>query len=195
MSASNGLYAKVEQFVVHSLIRAGRLEDIRHARRTVYWLENLAPSSDDLLRIAAVAHDIERAFREPHMEHIIGNSPEGFKDPSFLKAHSEKGARIVGDFLRTENASPEDIERVEQLVAGHEFEGTEAQNLLKDADSLSNFETIAHLFVEQRADTLGKEKVRAKFDWMYNRISSERAREIAYPMYREAIRALEDKFG
>lgn len=195
MVAASGLYERVEQFIIRSYTNAKRPRDILHAQRTVFWLKRLEPEADEILQIAAVAHDIERAFRDPHLEGIIADSAEGFKDPAFLRAHSEKGARIIGDFLAKQNASPEDINRVMQLVAGHEYEGSAEQNLIKDADSLSNFETIAELFIKYRADTFGKEKVREKFDWMFNRISSPKAREIALPMYRKAIQDLEKKFS
>jgi hypothetical protein len=188
------LYTRVEQFVIRSFSRTGETQNIRHARRTVFWLKKLAPDADETLRIAAVAHDIERAFRDPDIYRIIADSPEGFMDRRFLKIHSDKGAEIIGDFLTRENASAETVERVKMLVAGHEFEGSPDQNLIKDADSLSNLETVAQVFIEHRADTFGREKVQAKFDWMLNRISSPEAREMALPMYRDAVRALEDKF-
>lgn len=194
MKAKFSLYEKVEQFVIQAFTRAGNPKDIVHSQRTVSWLERLAPDADETLRIAAVAHDIERAFRDPGLYRIIENSPKGFRDPAFLKVHSEKGAEIIGDFLAEEKASPKTVECVKRLVAGHEFEGSNEQNLIKDADSLSNFETHARTFIDLRAETFGKEKVRAKFDWMFNRITSPEARKMALPMYREAIAALEDKF-
>jgi hypothetical protein len=194
MKAKPSLYEKVEQFVIQAFTRAGNPKDILHSQRTVFWLERLEPDADETLRIAAVAHDIERAFRDPDLYRIIGNSPKGFRDPAFLKAHSEKGAEIIVDFLVTEQAPPETVECVKMLVAGHEFEGSKEQNLIKDADSLSNFETHAQTFIELRAETFGKEKVRAKFDWMFDRISSPEARKIALPMYREATKALDNKF-
>jgi Domain of unknown function (DUF4202) len=194
MKAKSCLYEKVEQFVIQAFTGAGNPKDIQHAQRTVFWLERLAPDAGETLKIAALAHDLERAFRDPDLYRIIGNSPKGFRDPAFLKAHSEKGAQIIGDFLATEQAPSEIVEYVKLLVAGHEFEGSKEQNLIKDADSLSNFETHAQMFIELRAETFGKEKVRAKFDWMFNRISSPEARKIALPMYRAATAALEDKF-
>ena len=37
----------------------------------------------------------------------------------------------------------------------------------------------------------GKEKIQQKFDWMYTRISSEKAKQIVKPWYEKAIKELE----
>jgi len=37
---------------------------------------------------------------------------------------------------------------------------------------------------------MGAEKIKDKFDWMFNRITSEKAKEIACPWYEEGLRQL-----
>ena len=77
------------------------------------------------------------------------------------------------------------------LVSKHEEGGNDDQNLLKDADSVSFFETNISLFLTKHVQDVGKEKVREKFDWMYKRITSEKAKQIARPWYEEAIKNLD----
>ena len=61
---------------------------------------------------------------------------------------------------------------------------------MKDADSISYFENQIDHFITKQAKEIGFDKVKAKFDWMYERITSEKAREIARPMYEAAIKKL-----
>ncbi len=182
-------FDKARQFVVDSFKKSGSIQGLRHFDRTVYWIERLRPDADESLKIAAVAHDLERAFRDPSKE-PANESSAGFKDDFFLKYHPEKGAEIMGNFLEEERAPKEMIERVKMLISKHEVGGDEDQNLLKDADSISYFENQIDHFITKRAEATSPEKVKAKFDWMYDRITSEKAKEIARPMYEEAVKKL-----
>lgn len=76
------------------------------------------------------------------------------------------------------------------LVSKHEVGGNDDQNLLKDADSISFFENNVDHFVNKKVGETSKEKVKDKFEWMFNRISSEKAKQIARPWYEEAIKKL-----
>lgn len=183
------LYKKVEQFVIDSFNKAGKPSQIKHFIRTVHWVKVLKPDADDALLISAVAHDIERAFRKQDMEEK--KHSYSYSDPKFFRLHEERGAEIIGDFLKEQGATAEIVERVKMLVSRHEEGGNDDQNLLKDADSVSFFETNISLFLTKHVQDVGKEKVRGKFDWMFNRITSEKAKQIARPWYEEAIKKLD----
>ena len=58
------IYNAAEQFVVNSFNNAGKPTQIKHFVQTVHWLKVLTPESDEALLVAAIAHDIERAFRQ-----------------------------------------------------------------------------------------------------------------------------------
>jgi hypothetical protein len=167
-------------------MKSGGIGGLKHFDRTVYWVEQLRPDADEALRIAAIAHDIERAFRDTSKE-PASSSDAGFKSDFFLKYHPQKGAGIIDKFLKGEYAPQELIDRVKMLIAKHEVGGNEDQNLLKDADSISYFENQIDHFIAHRMPTTGADKVRAKFEWMYERITSEKARIIAKPMYEAAM--------
>ena len=178
-----GLYKKTEQFVIDSFTKANDSLGIKHSLRTVYWMKKLNPDAEEALLISAVAHDIERAFR---------SSGKGFSEGDHLKHHQEEGARIMGDFLEKNGSSKAFIDKVKSLITRHEAGGDSDQDMLKDADSLSFFENNAVAFVNEKAGKMGKEKVKEKFDWMFERMTSDRAKQIAKPLYEEAIRKLEN---
>jgi hypothetical protein len=182
-------FNKVRGFVIDSFTKTGGIRGLTHFDRTIYWIEQLKPSADEALKIAAIAHDIERAFRDPSKD-PANESDLGFKSNFFLKYHPKNGAEIIGEFLKKENAPPELIDRVTILIAKHEVGGDEDQNLLKDADSISYFENQADHFIAHQVPSMGAEKVRAKFEWMYERITSDKARKIAKPLHDVAMAKL-----
>lgn len=161
-----------------------------HLRRTLDWLLELEPEASKPLRIAALTHDVERMF------------PGGTDfDPATMRpgeeayrtAHSERSARIVADWL-DENGAPADVVAdVHELIVLHEIGGTEQADLLQAADSLSFLEVNAGLTVKWvengRCDA---ERARRQHDYMRDRISLERARELALPLHAAAVALLED---
>ncbi len=182
----NKLLDKVKQFVDESF----KYDEaqIRHFDRTVYWLQQLKPEADEALLIAAYAHDTERAFRLPEKSHEI--TGKSFLDPESLKQHQEKGAKIIGDFLEKNGAGRETIDKVKHLISAHEIGGGEDQNFLKDADSLSFLENNGSIFMS-RLEKLGYDRVKEKFDWMYERITSQSAKEVAKPLYEKMVSDLD----
>jgi len=179
------LYNKAERFVERSFGKNG----MKHFRRTVFWVKKLYPEADEAMLIAAISHDLERAFRKDGIGHTRGIE-KGFLDSGHLNIHQNKGARIIFDFLVEEGADSILASRVRELVGAHEVGGDKEQNILKDADSISFFENNAGHFIEKKARELGKEKVKEKFDWMFDRITSKKAKEISKHWYERAIKEL-----
>lgn len=190
MGVNQSLYEKIEKDITDLYIKAGIEPSLLHCRRTVHWLLQLKPDAGEALRIAALAHDIERVA-PPLLELMVAASSKGWLDPEFLRRHSVKGAKMIGGLLEGLMADPGTIEQVTFLVAGHEFAGTKEQNVLKDADSVSFFENNVEKFVHRNAKKFGQEKVRAKFEWMYSRITSQMAKRIAAPWYHRALEQLD----
>ena len=77
------------------------------------------------------------------------------------------------------------------LVAKHEVGGDPDQNMLMDADSISFFENQIPQFLTRILKETSKQAVKEKFEWMYNRISSDEAKKIAKPLYQKALKKLE----
>ncbi len=182
------LYQQVEEFVEDSFTKAGKAHQIKHFKRTAYWVKQLRPDADDALLISAVAHDIERAYRQKDL--LEKKHTAGFTHKEFFGPHQDRGAEIIEDFLKKQGAAQELVDRVKMLVSKHEEGGNEDQNLVKDADSVSFFENNVEHFLTDKIDEVGKEKVKMKLDWMFNRISSEKAKQITRPWYEQAIKRL-----
>jgi len=169
------LYEKVVAFVdisFHDVLQK------RHFEKTVFWFERFLPGLTEAHRIAAYAHDSERAFRDE-----TKRVPQNYLDADFLRYHCEKGAEIIGIFLSENGAGEADIEKVKHLISGHEFGGDLEQTALMDADSVSYFETAVEMFVSKRASIQGYEKIKEKLDWMFNRISSPERKAFAKENY------------
>lgn len=182
------LFNKARNFVEKSF--NGNNAQMLHFDRTVYWLQQLRPDADEALLIAAIGHDIERAFQDP--KEGFGDVNRKFKDKNQLKVHQERGAEILANFLKERGASDNLITKVRHLISKHEEGGDADQNLLMDADSLSFVENNLDIFLS-RFDKLGYEKIREKFDWMYNRITDPKAKQIARPFYEKMIEQLNDR--
>ncbi|MBD3253421.1 DUF4202 family protein [Candidatus Pacearchaeota archaeon] len=183
------MFENVKKFVNKSFENSVTNESSVHYEKTVYWVKKLKPEADEPILIAAYAHDIQRAFRKTNTEETFKNIE--MNDPNFLKMHSEQGAKIISDFLRENNYDESNVERVYKMVKNHETGGDEESNLVKDADSLSYFECNAVKHVRETSKVIGKEKIKNKIMWMFNRITSQNAKKIAEPFYKKYLKLLD----
>jgi hypothetical protein len=159
-----------------------------HLLRAQEWLLRLKPGASEALILATLTHDMERAFPGP-------DSPQedltrGVDDPVYNRAHAERSARVVSTFLRAQGASEALIADVARLVRAHEEGGWPDADLVQAADSLSFLEVNVDLFlswIPTGRNGWTSDHVRAKFDWMYQRISVQTARTLATPLYHAAI--------
>ena len=114
-----------------------------------------------------------------------------FTNPFYLAWHQKRSADIAAALLRERGVDEDFIERVHALILHHEEGGNNDQNLLKDADSLSFFETSVDHFLQVWVPVAGKEKVREKFDWTFERITLPKAKHAGKPLYESALKKLE----
>ena len=186
------LYKKVEEFVIDGFIKTGS-RSVSHHVGVVYWIKKLKPDADEALFIAAVAHDVERIIPKNRKEemNLIKKSKEGFLNKKMLKKHQKRSVEIIGKFLEKQGADKKLVKRVKMLVSKHEEGGNRDQSLLKDVDSLSFFENNIDRILEMIPE-MGEKKVREKIDWMYNRITSRKTKQIAKPYYQKAIKKLKE---
>jgi hypothetical protein len=163
-----------------------------HLIRTEHWLRRLEADASEALILAALTHDMERAF--PGEDQPKANFSAGAIDLHYNLAHAERSARIVANFLRKQEASETLINQVTSLIKAHETGGWPAANLLQAADSLSFLEVNVESFLRfiSLPHTLWTaDLVRAKFDWMYRRIQIPEASKLAAPFYETAIKKLQ----
>jgi hypothetical protein len=160
----------------------------RHLLRTRDWVLELDPSDEDELRIAALTHDIER--REPGGPRLDPRR-QAWDDAEYLRAHSDRSARMVETWLEGAGASPRVRARVGELIRHHETGGFAAADCLQAADSLSFLEVNgerARAWVDEGRCTAAQ--ARAKLDWMLERIALPRATALAEPLHGRAVALL-----
>ena len=183
-------YQAVKKFVENSFAAVDNRLVPLHLERTVNWLLELYPEADEALIIAGISHDIERAFREEKVYRNMFHSDNGFLDSSFLDYHQQRSAKIIAGFLENLGCPTELRNKVAYLVAHHETGGDFESDLLKDADSLSFFQTNVDLFVTVKTRESSIDKVKNKFTWMFERITMPEARDVCRPFYQDAMARL-----
>ncbi len=157
-----------------------------HLRRTADWMLVLQPDACETLQLAALTHDMERHFPGGPVQDLTV-PPEA--NTEYRREHSERSARIVGEWLRDEGASTTTIADVERLVQLHEVGGDHDADVLQAADSLSFLEVNVDLpYAWARRGDCTLERARAQHTWMFERIKVPAARTLAGPLYEEALR-------
>jgi hypothetical protein len=165
-----------------------------HLLKAEEWLRRIDPDASQAMLLAALTHDIERAF--PGSDSPKQDPSLGPDDPVYNQAHSERSARIVSDFLRERQAPESLVEEVARLIRVHEFGGWPEADRVQAADSLSFLEVNVDFFLNFVGTSQSgwtRETVRAKFDWMYHRIQVPEARDLATPLYEIALQKLRAK--
>jgi hypothetical protein len=156
-----------------------------HLLKTLDWLDRLQPDAPEAVRLAALTHDMERAFGGPDAIPIAINSRE------YEEAHSNRSAKIVGAWLREQRADERLVEQVEALIRVHEWGGSPDADLVQAADSLSFLETNVELMASfAESGKYPRPVIAEKIDRMYERIRVPEARSLARPMWEAAVSRL-----
>ena len=179
------------------LIPLGRLWVIEHypynsthLLKSLEWVDRLAPDASEAVRLATLTHDMERAFGGPDA------IPIKMSDRAYEEAHSNRSARIVGEWLRANGASSDAADAVERLIRVHEWGGSPDADLVQAADSLSFLETNIDLMLSfVKTGKYSRADIGHKIDQMYERIQIPEAKELARPMWEQARVRLEALLG
>lgn len=162
-----------------------RYYDSEHLRATVLWLVRLEPEAPEPLLIAALTHDMERHFPGGTQP----NKAEGlWDDVEYNTRHAQRSSDIVSAWLRDQGMPEPFVQEVIPAIQQHEFGGSPAGDLMQAADSLSFLDVNAVLVA--RWVTGGETSLNhglRKLEWMYDRIRIEQAREMARPLYQDAV--------
>ncbi len=149
---------KIREIVARSTVP----EDPRHSRNTLEWLLKLRPDADEALQIAALGHDIERAFERRKVKCADFSDYDAFK-----AAHARNSAGIIVEIMRECGVPEHMIEDVYHLVCLHETGGDKRSDIIRDADSLSFFEVNLPFYFERSS----KEETKRRCIWGYKRLS------------------------
>ena len=146
------------------LLRSPIPEDPSHAQNTLDWLMFLWPDSDLALQVAALGHDIERAYPE----HRVAKTDYQDYD-SYKKAHADHSARILAKVLIDCDCPREFVNQVIWLVERHESGGDAMSDRLNQADSISFFDNNLPYFFTRN----GRRETLARARWGIQRLSPE----------------------
>ena len=153
-----------------------------HLLRALEWLDRLAPGAPEAVRLAALTHDMERAFPGPDSPAMAS-----LADPVYEQLHSERSARIVSEWLASHGADEQLTRDVAALIIAHEVGGTREADLVQAADRLSFLETNVDLFLGfVESGRFSIDDVRTKFEHSYHRIRVPDAKALARPLYEDA---------
>lgn len=156
-----------------------------HLIKTLEWLDRIAPDATEAMRLAALTHDMERAFPGP--DQPVHKVIRGFDDFEYNTAHSARSERIVGEWLQQQGVDEALVRQVEKLVLVHEDGGWPEANLIQAADSLSFLDTNVDLFLNMaRSGKRSLDEVAIKLDYTYERIQVPEAQKLARPLYEQA---------
>ena len=156
-----------------------------HLVRTRAWVVELDPDARLALRLAALTHDIERNFP--------GGPTPDLSDPHYERVHAERSARIVRDWLASQDAADELVAAVGRLVAAHEAGGWREADLLQAADSLAFLEVNAtRPAAWVRDGRCTPADARARLRHMHERIAVRHAGAPADTLLEDAERRLEE---
>jgi hypothetical protein len=157
-----------------------------HLLRTLDWLDTLDPGAGEAVRLAALTHDMERAFDGPDAIPVVMNSRQ------YEEAHSNRSARIVGAWLRDQGADPSLVDDVEALIRVHEWGGSPDANLVQAADSVSFLETNVDLMIDfAKSGRHPADVISEKINQMFHRIQVPAATELARPLWQRARQRFE----
>ena len=149
-----------------------------HLIKTLEWLDAVEPGAPPPVRLAALTHDMERAFPgndQPVMRYL--------SDAEYEQAHAARSAVIVGAWLRGLKADETLVTGVETLIRAHEVGGWHEADLVQAADSLSFLEVNIDLFAGFiRKGRFSADDVRQKIEHMYERIRIPRLKQLADPL-------------
>jgi NADPH:quinone reductase-like Zn-dependent oxidoreductase len=160
-----------------------------HLARTHEWVVELDPDAGEALELAAVLHDIERAFPadEDPFDPTAAPGSGGYDE-----WHQRRSAEIAARWLREQGAPDALTADVGALIGVHETGGSPRADVLQAADSLSFLETQTDLFIGMvRAGRLTRERAEQKLRLMQERIRIPGATELGAPRLAAALARLD----
>jgi hypothetical protein len=161
-----------------------------HLQRTLDYAVELDPEASAALRIAAVTHDIERAWPDDSAGWVPSRD---WNSVDYNRWHQDRCADMVARWLREQRAPDELVADVRALVSVHEDGGWPEADVLQAADSLSFLDTMVPLVVGWIDKGLADERhAAAKLHHSVVRMSPAltRARELAEPMLERGLDAV-----
>lgn len=172
----NERYLSIKKDIGNIVRNSPLEEESKHSEGVLFWLIKLKPDADEILKIAALAHDIERGItgitEATHLKNYADIK-------QFKKEHAIRSANITEGLLKKHGYGEEEIKRARKLIENHEEGGDEETDALRDADSISFFDSNLepHFKRNKLINPDAAERTKSKIKFMFNRVSPK-AQEI-----------------
>ena len=172
MNSINCVKKKIECIIEKSLIP----EDLIHSKNTMNWLLKLKPDADNALKIAALAHDIERAVENRKVKRKDYNNYDEFK-----KVHALNSAEILKKIMEDCKLKKELVKDVFFLVSHHEKGGDKRIDVLMYADTISFFQVnVPYYFIRN-----GVKDTKKRYLWGYRKLPDNLKRVVTNFHYQD----------
>lgn len=144
--------------------------ELKHAKNTLFWLLVLRPDADEVVRLAALAHDIERSVGERTKQDDYATYD------SYKVAHASRSGSIAAQILKSAGYNEKDYQRTADIIRSAEFSSADLDiQLVCDADSISFFDTNIETYLRKK----GTKATQSKAKFMYSRASTPAQKHIA----------------
>jgi len=158
--------ARINEAVVQSSFP----EEPFHSINTLEWLLKLHPGADDAMKLAALGHDIERAFDAKRVRSVDFETYDEYK-----QAHALNSAQILTEIMESCGAAQPLVDEIANLVAPHERGGSERQDILRNANFLSFFHVCLPLYYDRK----GAANTRKRCVWAYKKLPADIQQRVA----------------
>ncbi len=155
-------FEKAKKRIAEIISHSEEKTDSRHSLNTLEWLLKLQPNADEILQLAALAHDIERASSDRLRLRMFKTYDE------YKSAHALRGAEIAKKLVKDIGYSDEEAGRIFEMIKYHEVgNGDPEVDVIRDADSISYFD----VGIEEYLKRAGEDVTRNKIKFMRERAS------------------------
>lgn len=127
------------------------------------WVLKLKPDADIALQLAALGHDIDRSIEDRRKRREDFAIYDEYK-----KEHALLSAKIMCEILQKHGFDEATIAKVKKLIENHEVGGEGDVEVLKEADSITYFNSLSHY---RQMHT--PEQTIDKIKFMYNRLNDK----------------------
>ena len=152
---------KVKNEISRVIVESPFPEEPFHSINTLEWLLKLNPDADIALHIAALGHDIERAFDDKRVRSADYGTYDEYK-----QAHALNSAEILAELMEKCGVDQKIVDDVAHLVAHHEMGGDKREELLKNADAISFFHVSLPLYYDRK----GPANTRKRCVWGFKKL-------------------------
>lgn len=156
-------FQKAYDNIIRLIAQNNNEMELEHAKNTLHWLEIIHPKADDVLKLAALAHDLERS---------VGNSIKAEDYSSYIaykSAHAARSGQLAKKILKKVGFNNVDCQRISDLISAAEFPSKKPDvQRICDADSISFFDTNVEIYLSKK----GLQATRSKANFMFTRATT-----------------------